>query len=280
MDKINRLVWTAGISFFAHGVRVGVRVNDAAVLPDVIARLPVGARLGSVRRVEFLFSILTPPAGEQRPGVRRFHVMYVDSTRVTRTVVRNELLADVERYLEETLIVGAPRRVFVHAGVVGWRGRAIVLPGASHAGKTTLVAELVRAGATYYSDEYAILDEDGRVRPYPRPLRVRFDGDVDVRSVRPEELGKIGRGPLPVALVALATYRAGGRWRPRDVPAGKAMLALLKNTPNARLKPRAALAAIRPLVQRARVVSGARGEAREAAARLLQAVDAQLAEAP
>ena len=36
--------------------------------------------------------------------------------------------------------------VFLHAGVVGWKGKAIVLPGDSYKGKSTLVAELVRAG--------------------------------------------------------------------------------------------------------------------------------------
>ena len=64
----------------------------------------------------------------------------------------------------------------MHAGVVGWKGWALVLPGKSGAGKTTLVAELIRAGATYYSDEYAVLDERGRVHPYARPLAVRVDG--------------------------------------------------------------------------------------------------------
>jgi hypothetical protein len=33
----------------------------------------------------------------------------------------------------------------------------------SYSGKTTLVSELIRAGATYYSDEYAVIDERGRV---------------------------------------------------------------------------------------------------------------------
>ncbi|MCU1279958.1 MAG: hypothetical protein JWM53_3504 [bacterium] len=276
MRKIDRLGWTAGLSFLAQGVRVGIRVTDAAILAELMPLLPVGARPSSERRrVEYLFSIVTPRA-DARAGVRRFHLMYVDGVRITRTMVREELFADVERYLEQTLVVGAPRRLFLHAGVVGWRGRAIVLPGPSHAGKTTLVAELVRAGATYYSDEYAVMDGGGRVSPYPRPLRVRFDGDVDVRSIRPEELGKVGRRPLPVALVALTTYRAGARWRPRAVPLGSAMLELLKNAPAARLKPRAALEAIRPLAERARVVRGARGEAREVAASLLRAVDAQI----
>jgi hypothetical protein len=274
MRKIDRLGWTAGLSFSAHGVSVGVRVQDAAILPDVMARLPVGARLGWKRKVEYLYSIVTPRP-PLRAGVRPFHLLYVDSQRVVRTTEPYELFSTLERYLEETLMVGAPRHVFLHAGVVGWRGRALVLPGTSHAGKTTLVAELVRAGARYYSDEYAILDGDGRAHPYPRPLRVRIDGDVEVRSVPPEELGAVGRRPLPVAVVALCDYRAGARFRPRTLPPGAAMLALLGHAPAARLKPRASLALLQPLVRRARVVRGARGEARETAAMLLEAMAAE-----
>ncbi|MEP7147984.1 MAG: hypothetical protein ABI857_03805, partial [Acidobacteriota bacterium] len=60
--------------------------------------------------------------------------------------------------------------VFIHAGVVGWKGKAIVIPANSFQGKTTLVAELVKNGAEYYSDEYAILDEKGLVHPFPRDL--------------------------------------------------------------------------------------------------------------
>ena len=55
----------------------------------------------------------------------------------------------------------ARRRVFVHAGAVGWHGKAIIIPGRSMSGKTSLVRELVRAGAIYYSDEYAVLDLQG-----------------------------------------------------------------------------------------------------------------------
>src|SRR5262245_38089017 len=42
---------------------------------------------------------------------------------------------------------------YVHAGVVKWRGAAILLPGRSFAGKSTLVKTLCEAGATYVSDE-------------------------------------------------------------------------------------------------------------------------------
>jgi len=67
-------------------------------------------------------------------------------------------------------------RFFVHAGVVGWNGRAIVIPGQSKIGKTTLVEEFLRIGATYYSDEFAVFDRRGYVHPFARPLRVRTDG--------------------------------------------------------------------------------------------------------
>jgi hypothetical protein len=62
----------------------------------------------------------------------------------------------------------ARRWIFVHAGVVAWRGQAIVIPGATQSGKTSLVAALVRAGAEYFSDEYAVFDARGRVHPLPR----------------------------------------------------------------------------------------------------------------
>src|SRR5438445_4934463 len=100
MAKIDRLGWTVGLSFVAYGVRVGLRLNDAALVPEVLARLPAGARpLAAGRRVDYLYSVFmaTAPA---RASVRRFHLMYMDSTRVVRTTERSEILASLERYLE------------------------------------------------------------------------------------------------------------------------------------------------------------------------------------
>ena len=69
-------------------------------------------------------------------------------------------------------------RVFLHAGVVGWRGKAIIIPADSFKGKSTLVAELVRNGATYFSDEFAVVDANGLVRRMengPDPRRMPSD---------------------------------------------------------------------------------------------------------
>ena len=90
----------------------------------------------------------------------------------------------------------APNHVFVHAGVVGVEDRAIVLPGRSFAGKTTLVAALVKAGAEYWSDEYAVLDADGLVHPYPKPLSVRINDTRETDEQPVESLGgRAGEGP-------------------------------------------------------------------------------------
>ena len=89
--------------------------------------------------------------------------------------------------IDNTVAQRSRQMLFVHAGVVGWRGLAIVIPGRSHAGKSTLVAELVRRGAVYYSDEFAVLDETGRVHPYRRTPVLRDD------ERRPQELRLVGR---------------------------------------------------------------------------------------
>jgi len=48
MAKLDRLGWADGTSFTAYGVRVGLRVNDAAILNDLVARLPPGAKPSSL----------------------------------------------------------------------------------------------------------------------------------------------------------------------------------------------------------------------------------------
>ena len=58
----------------------------------------------------------------------------------------------------------------MHAGVAVWNGAAILIPGRSHAGKSTLTKSLIDAGAVYYSDEFAPVLPNGFVIPYPKPL--------------------------------------------------------------------------------------------------------------
>jgi energy-coupling factor transporter ATP-binding protein EcfA2 len=165
----------------------------------------------------------------------------------------------------------APDRIFVHAGVVAYEGRAIVLPGRSMSGKTTLVAALVGAGALYYSEEYAVLDRHGMVHPYPKPLSIRANGgDLPV-----ERLGGVaGTEPVPAGLVALTSYAPGTEWRPARLSRAQGVLELLAHTLVARERPEESLVAATRLASGAVVLKGDRGEAADAASALLAALAA------
>jgi hypothetical protein len=169
----------------------------------------------------------------------------------------------------------SPDRVFVHAGVVARRGRALVMPGASFAGKTTLVTELVLAGATYYSDEYAVLDAEGRVHPYARELSIRSEGSETQTPTRVEALGGIaGRGPLHVSHVAFTEYAKGAKWDPELISPGMAALELLRHAIPVQRTPERVMATLARMLADAKALRSQRGEAKEAAQALLAMMDA------
>jgi hypothetical protein len=273
MQKLDRLGWAAGISIRAFGVRIGVRVNDPEALGRLEGYFPPGWRLAASPTVDLLYSLVVGGVGT-RPGVRRFHLLYANASRLGRSLHLDDVYEGFEHYLHLHVAELARRRLFVHAGVVGWKGRAIVLPGRSRAGKSSLVAALVRAGATYYSDEYAVFDAQGRVHPYPRPLSLRH-GDGTTRTRHPTaELGwHPGTKPLPVGLVAVTEYMADAPWRPRRLSPGHGALALLANTIAARLRPAQTLTTLQRVAGQARLIKGRRGEADVVAPRLLETLD-------
>jgi hypothetical protein len=146
-----------------------------------------------------------------------------------------------------------------------------MLPGRSLAGKTTLVSELLKAGATYYSDEYAVLDAHGRVHPYARRLSVRQESGVGVSRRSPEEFGsQTGHKPLPVGLIAITKYQPDAHWRPKALTPGKAVLELMNNSVSAQTQPEMVLNTLHQVAPHTRTFKSFRGEAKETAAILLQ----------
>src|SRR3954470_9379656 len=264
MQELDRLVWAEGLSVRAYGVQLGLRASEPGVLDPLLERLPPEWKPAASPLVERMYSYV---AGGQAPGsrVRRFHILYIDHARVARDHSIDRCLEALEVDARHTVAAMSRQRVFIHAGVVGWNGGAVVIPGASFSGKTSLVAELVRRDATYYSDEYAAIDRHGRVHPFAKRLSIRGDGE---RS--PEELGgAAGRRPVPVRAIVDAPYREGARWRPRSRSAGEGALALLSNAIPGRDEPARKMSAVRAAASAALVLRGPRGEAAEAAEHLL-----------
>jgi hypothetical protein len=270
LDKLNRLAWSEGTCIEAYGLRLGIRTNRPEVLQDLEPRLPPGWKPSAGPRVDRLFSAWL---GARDARVKRYHLIYAGILRRARTLDYEEALATLEAEIRQSLAAGSRRLVFVHAGVVGIDGRAILIPGRSGAGKTTLVAELVRAGATYYSDEFAVLDASGRVHPFAKPLSIRT-ADGRTVSTPVESLGgTAGVRPLPPLLVALATHKPGARWKAERLTPGQALLALLAHTVPVRRRPAASLGALRAALRHAVVMKGSRGDAALTAQMLLRAAE-------
>jgi hypothetical protein len=253
---------------------VGIRSNDAAVLDQIFARLPPGSKHTHSPRVRFLYSVIGPESASSGSDEMIYRI-YAGAEMIACAASREDAVDRLASTLDFGVALGSPNKIFVHAGVVSVRGAAVLIPGRSYSGKTTLVEALVRAGAMYYSEEYAVLDKEGRVHAYPRPLFLRSTNGGAGRRLGVEEIGgRVGKRPLRVVLVLLTTYEAGAIWRPRKLSPGQALLGLLDNTVTARTRTEAVLPVLRRVVTGAQVLSGSRGEATEAARAILEELGA------
>ncbi|MGD9711624.1 MAG: hypothetical protein AB7V46_06095 [Thermomicrobiales bacterium] len=130
---------------------------------------------------------------------------------------------------------------------------------------------LLRAGATYFSVDYAPIDETGLVHPFPRHLRLRHRSQPGTNRVDPLTEGwPVGDIAVPIGVVAALRYDRDKGWDVRQKSSGAGVLALLGNTVAARERPVDAMAIMARAVENAIVLEGTRGEAEEAAVKLIQ----------
>jgi hypothetical protein len=162
--------------------------------------------------------------------------------------------------------------IFIHAGAIVFGGAAILLPGRSFTGKSSLTDALVRAGGTYFSDEFAVLQPDGSVLPYARPLALRASNDAPARRIQPADMANVGSGPAAVGLIAALDYAAGGGWSAEERGAAEGTLALIDNAVAAQTRPAEVLAACAAAARNARFIRGLRGAADDAAQRLIELI--------
>jgi hypothetical protein len=190
-----------------------------------------------------------------------------------RAVAHSATLETLIPRLQSLLDDGTVRRfagvVAVHAGAVAVGGSAVLFPGPSHSGKSTLVAELVRRGCVYFSDEYAVIDDTGLVHPYPRAIMLR-GGEVEARPVLAlEPNSTVGCGPAPVRLILALEHAPGSAWNIRCVPQSEMLLMLLKNTPHSVSEPRDLVTPLLRASKGAACFAGVRGEAADAAGEVI-----------
>lgn len=261
MEDVDRLDWTSGLAITAYGRRIGVRVNDAGLLGIVAKYLPCGWKHSAGHEVERLYSLFA--SGRQHnPRLRRPHVLFGSGEPLARSLHLADILDALEQDARFFVAGHARGRIFVHAAVVGWNGRAIVMPGRTMSGKTTLAAAFVRAGAIYYSDEYAVLDDRGFVHPYAKPLSMRSAEDGYTQTDYPVEAigGRAGTKPLRIGTILITEYSKAAQWRPRPLSRGMGAMSLLANTFGVRARPERTINVLWKAVTNASVYKSSRGE--------------------
>ncbi len=263
-------------AFRAFGINIGVELCDAVRPDDLRRALPPGHEPIDTGVLDRVFRLAYVPKEDSPVARQGYHWFDEDEFR-RFAATPNQAIDYGESVIEHHIAEFSPEFVFIHAGVATWRGRAVILPGASRAGKSTLVRALVNAGATYYTDEYAVLDAGGVVYPYLRHLSQREGpfgptGRVDLADHAPSD--EEARTGAPVALVALARYEEGSPWRAELLGPGTAMMAMSQHVIAIRRRPAEAFAVMSKVVESAVVVEGVRGDATDAAERILGALDA------
>jgi hypothetical protein len=247
------------VAFEVYGTRVSVRVPRPELVPSVIDQFPVDATIC-----------------EGRPGDRQFDLEIGDDGRYAVVLEGRVLnppqslegaLAGLRRELFFHSVDHARDRLVVSAAVVAHAGRAVLLPGPSMAGKTTLAVALVRAGAVYYADDWAVLDREGLVHPFPTLFYIKNKEKVSVESLG----GVRGEHPIKVGLIASITFRPGARWDPKRLTEAEGMMLLLRSAYGMD-EPGFAMEAARRTATEALVIESDRDDAAEAASRLLEIV--------
>ena len=257
------------VAFEAFGARIGIRAAEPVASALRLA-LPPRARLITTEDYDTVYSVNSIP-----PRSSADHIKYQlerDGVGIGSSRSLSEISRELESDMHFRVALAARDYLFVHAGVVRWQGQAVVFPGRTETGKSSLVMALVDAGGEYFSDEYAVLDREGRVHAYPKPLSQRREGGPP-RLHAAEALGGQQEAPaVAMGLTVITRFRDGAVWNPQRISAARAMMALFDNTVVARRAPEFALAVLAEAVKGTRGLEGDRGEARDMASALLDAV--------
>lgn len=261
-NSITRGVQT--LAFESLGVRLVLTADTPEVFDRLPSLLPPDAKFGAPDPEDPSFGVHQAPDGSY--GFTR------DGSPVASGTDLDFSLSLLKTQIRIYIGIHAPDRIFVHAGVVAHLGRAIVLPGRSFTGKTSLVLALVRAGATYYSDEFAVIDSDGRVHPYTHPPSVRNPNPEHLESFQVSTDGAEQPPPIPVGLVLFSEYRPRATWTPRELSQGRGTLGMFSNTLAALQRTEEAMRVLSGALNDAVILEGERGDADEIAAPLLRRV--------
>jgi hypothetical protein len=253
----------------------GVNIHISSREPDLLEWAVGVARRALIGRIEPIVGgipfasvfVLSYDDGAQIKILQNGEVVGLDS-------VREHLHKFFNSLIRVAVAEHAPANLFMHAGAVAIQGKGIIFPGTSFIGKSTLVAELVRQEAEYYSDDYAVFDSHGLLHPFPRILSMRAPDEKHTPyDIEPEKLGRVGNGSVSVALICLTEYVVETEWLPNELARGEGALRMVPFTFGFIQRPEFSMNILKNVASNAIILSGTRGSADKFAETLLEFVD-------
>lgn len=247
----------------SFGVKIGFTSNTADGIED-IRKMISQTLAGCSREIEATetdhhFKLVRNFSGKDS--------LYKDGEKFFTQVKREHSLDPFGSKLRITVAEFAVEKVFIHSGAVCWKNKAIIFPAQTFSGKTALTAALVKRGAIYYSDEYAVLDRDGLLHPFPKTLSIR--GEIDDKTqveYTVESLGgKSGTKKVPVGMVLITEYKPNAVWKPEILTPANGIMKIIKNTLPIRNDPNFVLNVLTQMTNRAVIVKSRRGDVEKSA---------------
>lgn len=263
--------WKFEFQIDCLGVKIGFRSNNSAFInklkkkmPDIV---PIAWKEIFQGEVEHWYSVF-----KEKKNWKEFR-LYKESEFILANNSKDEVINYLETQIRSKIAEYARDFVFLHAGVVSWKGKGIIIPGKSFSGKTTLVSELIKRNCEYLSDEFAVLDRRGLVHPFPKKLSVR--GIIDEYRQVDFDVEQLGgtesNAPVPVGYLLLTEYQPKKKnSRIKIVTSGEGVMAGVANSISVRHNPKLVLEVLSVVANQAVILKTKRGEAAEFAEFLLE----------
>jgi hypothetical protein len=173
---------TVYVRFESHYVAVELGIPQLAAsfrasIGQLLAATPHGISAGSLKAS--LENGRIRIVGPAALGVEQF----TDPTLAARGLLHGVV---------KLLMTARPDLLWIHGGVAAHDGRALLLPATSGNGKSTLIAELLKYGWIYLSDEVAPIDPvTCRVFPFPVTPHMRIGHQPNLSPAEVRKLAKI-----------------------------------------------------------------------------------------
>lgn len=254
------------LAFEAYGVKVGIEANSGKLLDNIRVKLkdifPEGWKESDFEKAVHKFSVNNTRNFEKNFAYKNDELLF-SRTKITPETLEPQLRLTVAEFAENC--------IFLHAGAVSYNGTGIIIPGKSFAGKSTLVSELSKRGFLYFSDEYAVIDREGKLHPYAKKISMRgIVNDYTQVDVPVEEFGgKPGKEPVKIGMILVASYKKNAKFKPKTLSPGEGIIEAIANSVSIRRNPAEVLQTLHKVVADAKIIKTKRGEAKDFAKNFL-----------